>query len=689
MNDNKQSLDLEENNNTDDDQKWINSSNEALGEEIEYWKNQFKDKIILVDYEIKYQQVFFDFFKEHFNDLKLKKLIGFDFLQKIKQIREYDYKNDEVQELILEEKEEKTYSRYDLVKTLIEQKSVDIVLAAPPFLSKEKQQTFKEFCDYLIKHNKKFLFANFDYAFQWINDFIVDNKIRIGFNVASGFKDRYFGKGENSTWNKLFYTNLDYEKTVETNLETKSIIWTKEDFNEHPKVFIKNKNKEFLIFFQSDNPKKKELKAITSRNITWKDIPTDYYDEVICHRGLMQCLTSNNFIYEGYCLSSDLEFVDRYKEKFSKLLPNSNKEPIPYVIVRRKKPSFVDKKVSEPIIGYNQIFYGVPGCGKSYKISEKIKKEGAKYFRTVFHPDYSNADFVGQIIPKINDDLSVSYSFNPGPFSLALQEAYNNLNEPVYLIIEEINRGNAASIFGELFQLLDRDENGCSQYGINHVNLMDFLIKNNGKKEQNINALKLLNQNNFSSENDHENYQIYIPSNLIILATMNTSDQNVFVLDTAFKRRWEFVSISNEFSEQEEHQNYFIPGTRLTWKKFLNKINNEILDTKRSFSTLEDKRLGKYFVSKKFLINPNDNNQINNNEIKNKFAQKVFEYLWNDVFKFERKKVFKESYFDDQNMKQEIKTSEDLINAFVQGYEIFDESVDIKFFKKDEINQQQ
>ncbi|QZX49470.1 AAA family ATPase [Mycoplasma sp. E35C] len=653
----------------------IPNSLKELKKAIYDYKSQFENKVILCDYEEFLQPVFFNFFKENFKDLKIKKLIGFNLMDENKQPIKYIFENND----IVKEKLDGTSGwNNKLFNDILVKENVDIVLASPPFGSDEtKKAEFKKNLEELIKENRKFLLVTFNYAIRYINELIIQDKVRIGLRSSSFFRNRYFIKGDNSGWNRFFYTNLEYEFVDQKNDE-KYIKWSNKDYQEHPKVFFKN---EELLLFTSNNRKK--IKAKIARNLSWNNIPSDYYDKVVCEVGFARHLAQKGFKYLGSCEAKDLVLNNDTQEKYPKILSNDKRTT--YIIVQRNKPLNETKK---SIKGYNAIFYGLPGCGKSYKISEEIKKEGAKYFRTVFHPDYSNADFVGQIIPKINDDLSVSYSFNPGPFSLALQEAYNNLNEPVYLIIEEINRGNGASIFGELFQLLDRDENGCSQYGINHVNLMDFLIKNNGKKEQNINALKLLNQNNFSSENDHENYQIYIPSNLIILATMNTSDQNVFVLDTAFKRRWEFVLISNEFSDQEQHQNYFIPGTSLTWKKFLNKINNEILDTKRSFSTLEDKRLGKYFVSKKFLINPNDNSQIDDNEIKNKFAQKVFEYLWNDVFKFERKKVFKESYFDDQNMKQEIKTSEDLINAFVQGYEIFNEFVDIKFFDEKQTNQE-
>ncbi len=161
------------------------------------------------------------------------------------------------------------------------------------------------------------------------------------------------------------------------------------------------------------------------------------------------------------------------------------------------------------------IYYGVPGCGKSNKIFEALKDvPDFNKIRTIFHPEYTNADFIGQILPK-SDGEKISYQFTPGPFTEILARAYQKPEEHFYLVIEEINRGNAAAIFGDVFQLLDRDDSGKSQYPVHNKDLCEHLQKD----------------------------EIRLPANLSIIATMNTSDQNVFTLDNAFQRRFDMVLV--------------------------------------------------------------------------------------------------------------------------------------------------
>lgn len=298
--------------------------------------------------------------------------------------------------------------------------------------------------------------------------------------------------------------------------------------------------------------------------------------------------------------------------------------------------------------GFNRIIYGAPGCGKSHYISEKLindKVQEENIVRVTFHPEYSNVDFIGQILPSVDKEV-VKYVFNPGPFSIALTKAYNT-TKMVYLIIEEINRGNAAAIFGDMFQLLDRasDSNkanySASEYPINNPNMQKYLI-----------------ENTISSEiKQRLEKGVYIPSNLTIYATMNSSDQNVFTLDTAFKRRWSFEQISNDIVRDTKHgyKGWFVPGTNVTWEVFLTKINNQILEYRLHNQTNEDKRLGKYFVSKKCLTEHSESFGIVQ-ESANEFAYKVLEYIWNDVCKIGR-----EEWFDTEKYK----TLEDLIAAYM------------------------
>jgi hypothetical protein len=277
------------------------------------------------------------------------------------------------------------------------------------------------------------------------------------------------------------------------------------------------------------------------------------------------------------------------------------------------------------IIGYNKIFYGNPGSGKSYKIQQIIKNSLA--VRTVFHPDYSNSDFVGQILPKLSGG-SVTYIFKPGPFALALKQAFSDLSKNAYLVIEELNRGNASSIFGEVFQLLDRNELGSSEYKIKNSDLEEYL-------------------SSWGVYLDN----IYIPSNLIILATMNTSDQNVYSIDSAFKRRWEMEKIRNDYSSKFEISNLYVPGTNVHWIDFLKTINKKIASANLDSTNTEDKQLGIFFASKKELSEkPNESNSMS----AKLFSEKVLQYIWEDVAKYNRDEWFIEG----------ILTLDDLIDKF-------------------------
>ncbi|HPX33229.1 MAG TPA: AAA family ATPase [Erysipelotrichaceae bacterium] len=303
--------------------------------------------------------------------------------------------------------------------------------------------------------------------------------------------------------------------------------------------------------------------------------------------------------------------------------------------------------------GINKIYYGAPGCGKSFLVQNLLDKAHVKKenrIRVTFHPEYSNTDFIGQILPTIeevpNSDGSkkeiVKYVFNPGPFTLALKRALET-NDMVYLIVEEINRGNAAAIFGDLFQLLDRVKDNSkpnysfSEYPICNVNIQKYIKDELGLTDYD---------------------EVVIPSNLTILATMNSSDQNVFTLDTAFKRRWTFEQISNDIVKDSNHsyKNWYVPGTDVTWSTFLVKLNDKILDYKIHNQTNEDKRLGKYFVTKDCLTEKVEK-IADVKETAENFAYKVLEYIWNDVCKIGR-----EEWFDTLTYK----TLEDLIAAFIE-----------------------
>lgn len=274
--------------------------------------------------------------------------------------------------------------------------------------------------------------------------------------------------------------------------------------------------------------------------------------------------------------------------------------------------------------GENVILYGVPGAGKSWTIKNEYCKNDALIERLVFHPDYTYSDFVGQILPKLDDNSNVSYVFTPGPFTKILKKAYNDPTNSYYLVIEEVNRGNAPAIFGDVFQLLDRDGNGSSEYSITNSDIAKEVYGD-------------------------ENHKVSIPSNLSILGTMNTSDQNVFTLDTAFQRRWSMRLIENKFDKNSpsdvEFANTKILDTEVTWEKFFTEINSIILNKNIRMTSSEDKRLGTHFVQIEDL-KFNDYDGRDNNLLKNatkhnrKFAEKVLKYLWDDAFKFNKDEIF-------------------------------------------------
>ena len=291
---------------------------------------------------------------------------------------------------------------------------------------------------------------------------------------------------------------------------------------------------------------------------------------------------------------------------------------------------------------YNKIFYGVPGVGKSYKIKKKCESEHFEQEKTVFHPEYTNADFVGQLLPKKNDDnTSIGYEFEPGPFARILKKALYNMErvkdnkEPIkryMLVIDEINRGNAAAIFGEIFQLLDRDETGRSEYEINNEDIYKYLIKETEEVNEEGEHIKVkINEALFN------NKKIYLPQNLYIWATMNTSDQNVFILDTAFQRRWTMEMLPIYFDADDKTKvqgNIPIPKSRnqLKWREFVKAVNDKISNGGKSFMSTEDKRLGPWFAKEE---------EISNYDL---FAKKVIKYLWDDAFKLSREQF--ESKYD-------------------------------------------
>ena len=272
------------------------------------------------------------------------------------------------------------------------------------------------------------------------------------------------------------------------------------------------------------------------------------------------------------------------------------------------------KKEPDLSLNLQQIYYGAPGTGKSYKINE-ITKSTKNFTRTTFHPDSDYSTFVGCYKPTMEptgtivggkEQTKISYSYVAQAFLQAYTAAWKNTSEPYYLIIEEINRGNCAQIFGDLFQLLDRDENGMSSYGITpDKDIANYLKKEFAKSE--IENADIKNGNT-----------MMLPSNLYILATMNTSDQSLFPIDSAFKRRWDWEYVPIEDAGKKHYIK--VGNKKYDWWTFIDTINNSIDHITGS----EDKKMGYWFVKP----------QNNDREITAKqFVGKVLFYLWNDVYK--------------------------------------------------------
>ncbi|MBS7818990.1 McrB family protein [Wohlfahrtiimonas chitiniclastica] len=264
-------------------------------------------------------------------------------------------------------------------------------------------------------------------------------------------------------------------------------------------------------------------------------------------------------------------------------------------------------------IGYNKIIYGAPGAGKSKSIIDLV---GENYLRTVFHPETQYADFIGCLKPHKDHDGRITYGFRKGPFIQILEQALLNPDKSFFLVIEELNRANTAAVFGEIFQLLDRDENGQSEYPI-------FI-----QDEDLFNELKAsgLSENPFIAKRE-----LVIPSNLSIIATMNSSDQAVFPLDTAFKRRWTFEYLPIDFTKSA---NGSIPINDLglpnvEWKKLAQAFNRVLLQ----LDVVEDKLIGPWFIKNSDLSDIKT--------AKETFIGKVCSYLWDDALKYKDKtKIF-------------------------------------------------
>lgn len=276
------------------------------------------------------------------------------------------------------------------------------------------------------------------------------------------------------------------------------------------------------------------------------------------------------------------------------------------------------------------IYYGAPGTGKSYKLQYDSKSFGDNVRRVTFHPNMLYSDFVGNYKPVPTGDYQspITYSFIPGALLKTLNKAFLNPNEPYLLIIEELNRANVSATFGEMFQLLDRDSNGCSEYPIDINEDLKLFFDN-----------EIFNNKKVSEElkeeiKDKLKNGLIFPENLYIWATMNSADQGVLPLDTAFKRRWDFEYFSVNHSYNEEVFNTFGliklgENKSIKWDDMRRFINDSLSE----LNVPEDKLLGPYFLSKNILSS-------DDNRVTEAFKNKVLMYLFEDIGLQYRNKIF-------------------------------------------------
>lgn len=285
-------------------------------------------------------------------------------------------------------------------------------------------------------------------------------------------------------------------------------------------------------------------------------------------------------------------------------------------ILKQDYNSLPKKVISKSTL--QKVFYGAPGTGKSHKIEIILgdvpddQKE-----RITFHPEYDYSCFIGGYKPYSDSTGAIQYKFVPQVFTKIYIEAWKNTSKDYYLAIEEINRGNCAEIFGDLFQLLDRNSN----YSISPAKELREYI-----------------EQKLTSANEIEgilNGKMKLPPNLHILASMNTSDQSLFPMDSAFKRRWswEYVPINyepkNEDDSRNESYDYIVKindKQSFKWIDFIKNVNS-IIKSNRNLGS--DKCIGNYFIKP-------ESNEISFEE----FINKAIFYLWIDVFKDEEESIF-------------------------------------------------
>ena len=404
-------------------------------------------------------------------------------------------------------------------------------------------------------------------------------------------------------------------------------------------------------------------------------------------------LTVRNYIYQLVNVGKSIEFNEKYDNNIFKVINISEYKIIKKYIINHENfeelnlksnrglksaldrygeflSEINEKNIQESVFetnyitklntkyDHNRILFGAPGTGKSYTLNKEqidLLKDGGGFERVTFHPDYSYAHFVGTYKPVSNENGEISYEYVPGPFMrtyvAAMKSANSDNPKPYLLIIEEINRANVAGVFGDIFQLLDRNAENISEYPIQTSEDMKKYLSN-----------ELGGDSAWYTE-------IKIPDNMFIWATMNSADQGVYPMDTAFKRRWNFTYLGINDNEEGILEREVSLGRgeyarTVKWNELRKAINIELLE---ECKVNEDKLLGPYFIAKNCL-------DVNEKFVE-VFKNKIIMYLFDDAAKHKRSVIF--SGCDINNIYSEICKEFD-----EKGIFIFSEGVQEKFPNK-------
>ena len=279
-------------------------------------------------------------------------------------------------------------------------------------------------------------------------------------------------------------------------------------------------------------------------------------------------------------------------------------------------------------MNYQQVIYfGAPGTGKSHSVAKALAGVPSKnIYRVTIYPEFSYADFVGQLLPHEKSGGGIEFKFREGPFVKALRQAFKDSSQNVYLVIEEISRGNITAIFGDLFQLLDRNELFESQFRIRNQEISDCIPQLS------------------------TNAEVYLPSNFNIICTVNTNDQSVYPMDTAFKRRFDWIYVSTKPQKASSSDTTFklnnpalniqsddLGVIKTNWVSFYSALNSFITNKYTGLGMKEDKQVGQFFIKFPTKTADDTHSPVSTvaskaqTEIERLIRNKLLIYLWQDV----------------------------------------------------------